>query len=200
MYIKQIIIEKNGKITQSLNFKKRLSVIKENTEIYDIIKLLLGKREASHSLYNIKFSAVVQIDKTYYIRGSKNRGELLYEVSVYSDKMECTEIYFKEIKQTQEMDSSLFFHRFKKQDYPHKLFKYRNLLEYYPKGDFSALTNGYGTTRSFRGFVTNYIKHFKPVKLHNNKDYYLKLSDHAPVFIDMELFKFYKYSQLLVKS
>ena len=55
LYIKQIMIEKNGKITESLEFNKGLSVVKGSAEIYDIIKLLLGIKEAARSFYNIRF-------------------------------------------------------------------------------------------------------------------------------------------------
>lgn len=177
LYVKQIVIEKNGKITESLKFDKGLSVVKGSAEIYDIIKLLLGIKEAARSFCNIRFFAVVELDKTYYIRGSKNKGDLLFDVSISSDETECTEEYFEMVKESVEIDSALFFHRFKRQDFPHKLFRYRDLLKYYPNGDFSAITNGYGTTRSFRGFITDYIKHFKPIKLREDKDLYLKLSN-----------------------
>lgn len=176
MFIKKIVIEKNGTITESIEFNKGLSVIKGSAELYDVIKLLFGKQEGAHSFYDVRFLAVVEIDKTYYIRGSKNRGELLFNVSVCSDDSECTEEYFDIVRDAEEIDSGIFFHRFKRQDYPHKLFKYRDLLKYYPNGDFSALTNGYGTTRSFRGFITDYIKHFKPIKLREGKELFLKLS------------------------
>lgn len=177
MYIKKIIIEKNGKITESLEFDKGLSVVKGSAEIYDIIKLLLGIKEAARSFYNIRFLTVVEHDKTYYIRGSKNKGDLLFEFSVFCNEEECTEEYFDTLKEADEINSSLFFHRFKRQDFPHKLFRYRDLLKYYPNRDFSAITNGYGTTRSFRGFITDYIKHFKPIRLRADKDFFLKLSN-----------------------
>ena len=176
LYVKQIVIEKNGKITESLKFDKGLSVVKGSTEIYDIIKLLLGIKEAARSFHNIRFLCVVELDTTYYIRGNKNKGDLLFSVSVFSDEIECTEEYFEMVKESVEIDSALFFHRFKRQDFPHKLFKYRDLLKYYPNGDFSFLTNGYGTTRSFRGFITDYIKHFKPIRLRSDKEIFLKLS------------------------
>lgn len=176
MYIKQIVIEKNGKITESLIFNKRLSVVKGSSVLYDIIKLLLGKREAAHSFHDISFLAVVELDKIYYIRGRKNKSDLLFEFSVFCNEAECTKEYFDALKEADEIDSSLFFHRFKRQDFPHKLFRYKDLLKHYPNGDFSAITNGYGTTRSFRGFITDYIKHFKPIKLREGKELYLKLS------------------------
>ncbi len=177
MYIKKITIEKNEKITESLQFNKRLSVVKGSAELYDIIKLLFGKQEAARSFYGISFLAVVEIDKTYYIRGKKDRSSLLFDVSVLAENIECCAEYLEAVRQSEETDSSCFFHRFKRQDYPHRLFKYKDLLKYYPDGDFSTLTNGYGITRSFRGFITDYIKSFKPIKLRNDKDFFLKLSN-----------------------
>ena len=177
MYIKKITIEKNGKIAENLEFSKGLSVIKGSAETYDIIKLLVGKHEIACSFYDVRFWATVELDKTYYICGNKKKGALLFDVSVCSDDIECAEEYFNTVSESDEIDSALFFHRFKKQDFPHKLFKYRDLLKYYPNGDFSAITNGYGTTRSFRGFITDYIKHFKPIKLREDKDLFLKLSN-----------------------
>ena len=56
------------------------------------------------------------------------------------------------------------------------LFKYKNAPEYYSNGEFSLYTNGYGSTRSFRGFLANFIKHFKPIRLRENKDFFLKLN------------------------
>ena len=64
LYVKQIVIEKNGKIAESLKFDKGLSVVKGSTEIYDIIKLLLGIKEAARSFHNIRFLCVVELDKT----------------------------------------------------------------------------------------------------------------------------------------
>ncbi len=177
LYIREIVIEKGGKITESYMFNNGLSVVSDSEEARDIIKLLLGKNRAVRCFCDISFYAVVELDKTYHIRGRKNKGEQLFDVSVCSNDKECADEYFEAVRQNEEMDSALFFNHFKGQDYPHKLFRYKDLLEYYPQGDFATLTNGYGTTRSFRGFITSYIKHFKPIRLRRDKDYYLKLSN-----------------------
>ena len=39
------------------------------------------------------------------------------------------EEYFEMVKESAEIDSALFCHRFKRQDFPHKLFRYRDLLK-----------------------------------------------------------------------
>ncbi len=176
MYIKKIVIEKNGKSTEIFKFNKRLSVVRDSVELYDIIKLLLGLREAARSFCDIKFFAEIELDKIYYISGSKNKGEHLFKVSVgCDDTADCTEEYFETIKQNEEMDSSLFFHKFKRQNFPHRLVRYKDILKYYPNGNFATITNGYGTTRSFRGFMVQYIKHFKPLRLRKDKNLFLKL-------------------------
>ena len=178
LFIEKIIIEKNGQITENYSFKNKVSVVNGSIELYDIIRLLLGVYDTSHNFCNIRFFAVVKLEKTYYIRGNKVKGNSPFSVSLFSEdgETDCMEEYFKELKQSEEVESALFFHSFKRQDFPHKLFKYKDLFKYYPDGSFSHLTNGYGTTRSFRGFVANYIKHFKPIKLREDKDLFLKLS------------------------
>ena len=177
LYIKKIVIEKNGKIIEKHNFGGKINVV-HNTDICDVIKCLLGICEPKKSLYNMRFFAVVELEQIYYIRGKKEKGSSTFTSSIYKEDtdVDCCKEYFDFVKQYSELDSVIFFNKFKRQDYPHKLLKYKDLLTYYPNGDFSELTNGYGKTRSFRGFVTNYIKHFKPVRLREGKEGYLKLS------------------------
>lgn len=176
MYIKKIVIEKNDGITESYDFNDTVTTIRYNSDVEDIVKWLLGIHDFSEQTDYVHFYAVVEIDKIYTVYGSGCSDEWAY-ISVYKDnELGYTEEYFNLVEQNPELDSNLFFNQFKKQDYPHKLLKYKDLIKYYPSGDFGALTNGYGTTRSFRGFVTNYIKHFKPIRLRENKDMYLKLS------------------------
>lgn len=181
MYIKKIMIEKNGKVTQRYNFSESLNVVPNNTVVYNIIEVLLGIQRPKRYPYNIRFFAVVEFDSICYIRGRKDKGESTFTISVYKENEETDffEEYYNFVIQNSEMEDALFFHHFKKEDYPHKLLKYRNLFKYYPDGDFAALTNGYGTTRSFRGFITDYIKRFEPIKLRNDKEFFLKLSDNG---------------------
>ena len=176
MFIKEIVIEKDNKIIESLTFRQGLSVIEENDELYEIIKLILGGNERTVAVCNISFRAEVLLDKIYYFYGHKIKGEDTFDFIVLSDnKKDCAKEYFYTIKQNQELDSSLFFDEFKKQNYPNRLLHYNDLFKYYPNGDFATLTNGYGKTRSFKGFMTQYIKYFKPVKLRDDKELYLKL-------------------------
>lgn len=176
VFIEEIVIEKEGELAQRIKFKQGLSVTESSTELYDIIKLILGTSEPRITFYNVRFSAKVLLDETYYFCGKKDKGEALFDFVVLSEnKKDCAKEYFYNIKQNQELDSSLFFDEFKKQNYPNRLLHYNDLFKYYPNGDFAILTNGYGTTRSFKGFMAQYIKYFKPIKLREDKEWFLRL-------------------------
>lgn len=181
MYIKKIVIEKNDANFETYDFCDNLNVVYSNDLLYNIIELLLGIEKQKKYSYDVRFLAIVNIDNIYCICGEKRKGEAKFNLSVYKENKEidCLEEYYNLVFQNQELYYDLFFKQFKKQDYPHKLLKYKDLLKYYPNGDFAKLTNGYGTTRSFRGFITDYIKHFKPIKLRDNKELYLKLSSNG---------------------
>lgn len=179
MYIKKIVIEKTDANFETYDFCDNLNVVCSNDLLYNIMELLLGIEKQKKYYYDVRFLAIVNIDNIYCICGEKRKGEAKFNLSVYKENKEidCLEEYYNLVFQNQELYYDLFFKQFKKQDYPHKLLKYKDLLKYYPNGDFAKLTNGYGTTRSFRGFITDYIKHFKPIKLREDKDFYLKLSN-----------------------
>ena len=185
MFIKKINIQKNGKLTEKLMFNQGLSIVKGSADLYDVINLILGNQETGRTFHDIVFDAEVLLDKIYYIRGHKSKGERLFEYKVfYDDNVECTDEYLAMVQQNKELESSLFFHAFKKQNFPHRLMHYKDVLKYYPNGDFASLTNGYGTTRSFRGFMTEYIKYFKPIKLHKGKDLFIKLSNSGQFYVE----------------
>ncbi len=175
LIIQKISVTKKGK-TESLNFNKRLSVVKGSAELYDIIKLLIGRHEAGKTFYDFSFSAEVVLDRTYHFSGTKGGGEDYFTFEVECDGKDAKKEYFEAIKCNEESDSTLFFHHFKRQNYPHRLLHYKDLFKYYPDGNFDSITNGYGSTRSFRGFMTQYIRNFKPIKLREGKEIYLKLS------------------------
>lgn len=69
------------------------------------------------------------------------------------------------------------FSDFKRQNYPHRLLKYKNTEKYYRDNDFAALTGGLGDTKTFRSYLNSYIKNFRPLPLIRGKDYYLILDE-----------------------
>jgi hypothetical protein len=49
--------------------------------------------------------------------------------------------------------------------------------KYYFKGRFSEMTNGVGVTRSFRSFLSSFIKEFEPEQINKEKDLWLCLKE-----------------------
>ena len=178
LYIKSIVITKNGK-TERTAFHRRLSVVKENDELLGIVKLLLGREEKQAAVCDVWFSSKVFIgEERYFLKGTKREGDSLFSVVVYKkgSAVPCDEEYFSAVRQSEEIESALFFDSFKRQDYPHRLRRYRDTEKYYPDCGFAQTTRGYGMTRSFRAFVSQYIRDFKPIRLRENKELFLKLS------------------------
>ena len=175
-YIKELIINKNGKIAVNLSFSEGLTAVENRPVIKDAIHAILGKGTEEKYDCDYMFFAEVFIDQIYCLRGIKPKGEPIWAFLVQRecDGNECTSEYFDLLTSNAEMDELTFFHRSRK-NYPDRLMRYNDILTHYPEGDFARITNGYGKTRSFRGFVTSYIKHFKPICLNENKNLYLNL-------------------------
>ena len=74
--------------------------------------------------------------------------------------------------------SLMCFDDFEKQNYPLRLACYKD-NKYFYKGKFSALTNGIGETRSFRAFVNEFIKNYKPELISEENDLWLSLKDNG---------------------
>ena len=177
VYIKNLTINENGKTTTSLTFSEGLTVVENRTVIKDAIHSILGKGAEERYDRDYTFFAEVYIDETYFLRSIKPKGEPIWAFLVQRecDGEECTSEYFDLLTSSAEMDELTFFHRSRSQNYPDRLMRYNDILTHYPEGDFARITNGYGKTRSFRGFVADYIKHFKPICLNENKNLYLNL-------------------------
>lgn len=176
-YIKELIINKNGKIAVNLSFSEGLTAVENRPVIKDAIHAILGKGTEEKYDCDYMFFAEVFIDQIYCLRGIKPKGEPIWAFLVQRecDGNECTSEYFDLLTSNAEMDELTFFHRSRSQNYPDRLMRYNDILTHYPEGDFARITNGYGKTRSFRGFVTSYIKHFKPICLNENKNLYLNM-------------------------
>lgn len=184
LYIEKIIIEKNGRNRQTFNFNKKLSVLHTDSELLDSIKAILGQKDVSRSSYSIDFLAQVSIDKRYNIRGTKKIGRDYFDISVYYDgsMVDCTEEYFNLIGQNEEMNSLMFFSNYDGDIYTYKFNQYKYAREYYTDDNFARITNNYGLTRSFRGFISQYIRNFKPIMFNGN--HYLKLNEQGVFYAD----------------
>ena len=74
--------------------------------------------------------------------------------------------------------SLMCFEDFEKQNYPLRLAYYKD-NKYFYKGKFSARTNGIGETRSFRAYLNEFIKSYKPELINIEKDLWLSLKENG---------------------
>ncbi len=74
--------------------------------------------------------------------------------------------------------SFMYFDDFEKENYPLRLAYYKD-NKYFYKGEFSARTNGIGETRSFRAYLNEFIKSYKPELINKEKDLWLYLKDNG---------------------
>lgn len=74
--------------------------------------------------------------------------------------------------------SLMCFDDFEKENYPLRLAYYK-YNKYFYKGKFSALTNGIGATRTFRAYLNEFIKSYKPELINKEKDLWLSLKDNG---------------------
>lgn len=179
LFVKKFVIEENGKITVSRSFGNRLTVIEgeKSDLIQSVLRAVLGYDRLSVVCpYAVRFFTEVHAEKTFYIKGAAKEKTPVFELQIYdAGGEECAEEYYEKLQQSAEERSVNCFSDFKRQKYPHRLFRYKDSEKYYPAGDFSKLTDGFGITHCFRGFINQYIREFQPIRLHNDKDFWLHL-------------------------
>lgn len=180
LYIRKLIIEKDSVLSEHLHFNKKLTVIEESSDTLEILKLILkGEGNTSKAPYTLSFFAQVKIENIYYIRGTKNQNQLHWQVTVKSENgdEDCFDEFHELISASNEIDSISFFKNFRWQNYSHRLRQYLKLIYYNDNSEFARRTNSFSSTRTFRAFISGYIKNFKPIKLSESKDYYLRLKE-----------------------
>ncbi len=177
-YIRKLIVEENGQITVSRSFDNGLTVIagEKCSLIQNIVKAMLGYASTREVCpRSIRFFAEIETEETYYIRGGNQEEVNSFYFRIYKvNGEECTQEYLSQSHQSLEERSVNSFADFKRQKYPHRLFWYKNSEKYYPNRDFSKRTDGFGSTRSFRKLIKQYIENFRPIKL-GSKGYWLYL-------------------------
>lgn len=174
MYITKLSIKNYGNIAfETILFEEQATIVTADfcDEIVAALKLILGYSNKVHylrksSIIKAEFIADSNITVKYF------GGEL----KAYNQQDEdITEDYLNIISHNSEEDSLNVFHHFKKQKYPHRLLKYKDVDKYYGMHDFRNITDGYGTTRSFRAFLNDYIKNFEPIRINKDKEYFIQL-------------------------
>ncbi len=82
------------------------------------------------------------------------------------------------LKKSAEEISLTYFEHFEKENYPLRLVFYKD-NKYFYKGKFSVLTNGVGETRSFRAYLNEFIKNFKPELISKENDLWISLKENG---------------------
>ena len=160
-----------------------------NSEIVaSAIKLLTGGRLSKREEWIFRSDAAtlyaeIEFDrKELYdveIRGSAQTGLPEYRALKPNVHEDHTEEYLMRIRQSEEEEISNVFSDFKKRGYPHKIKYYKDLEKYYPDNSFADLTDGIGTTKTFRSYLRNYLCAYKPQRLRKDKEFLLILSDNG---------------------
>lgn len=177
MKIKTLVMMENDNTVVNLSFREGLTTVENSDCVLDAVFCILGQREGMPFLESYRFLARVEIEDTYFLEGQKVRGSRVWDVTVTDTNgavME-EETYWNMVNGCAEMEDLSSFQRFKQREYPHRLARYQDILSHYTEGEFARLTNGYGTTRSFRSFIAQYIRHFTPKRLRADKELFLKL-------------------------
>ena len=78
------------------------------------------------------------------------------------------------LNKSAEENSLMCFEDYENQNYPLRLAFYKD-NKYFYKGRFSSVTNGIGETRTFRAFVNEFIKNYKPESISKENDLWLSL-------------------------
>lgn len=174
MYITKLHIEGFGNITsETFSLNEQTSVIKTDfcDEIVAALKLILGY---NNNVHYFRKSTIIKAEcvTDSLISVEYSGGEL----NAYNKEEEyITEDYLNIMSHNSEEDSLNVFQHFKNQKYPHRLLKYKDIDRYYGEHDFRKITDGYGVTRSFRAFLNEYIKTFTPIKINQDKEYFIHL-------------------------
>lgn len=178
MYIKEINIKNFGRlISTTFDFKNSTNIIKTvcHAELTDALELILGNiTDSTFLCINTLIRAELELEKTYYVEIKDKKLQAFDENS-----FNCTNYYLYLISHHKEENDSNCFKNFKHQNYPHRLLKYKHIEKYYFNDDFSSLTGGMGTTKTFREYLNSYIKNFKPLPLIKGKEYFLILDENG---------------------
>lgn len=170
LVIKEIEIYKNNKATAKLSLNENFAVVENAHQIKRIINIICGNK--NEKLTNgTSFKAKALLDKEYIIKGEYKNDKLTVICTVNNIPVN-TEEYYNLLAATPEIDNLTIFKE--TADYHKRLNKYKESIDNYQTKGLNAFTGGYSLTRSFRGFVHQYLKYFKPIKLFYEKEWVLK--------------------------
>lgn len=191
MNIRKLKIEHFGSIScfEAVFHSDLIVISGRNSEIIaSAVKLLTGGRLSKQENFlfcsdTVRLSAEVELDREeiYYIeiKDSAQTGLPVFRALKPDAHEDHTEEYFMRVRQSGEEEISNIFSDFKNRRYPHKIKCYMDTEKYYPNGNFGDITDGIGTTKTFRSYLKNYIRTYKPQCLRKGKEYLLILDNNG---------------------
>lgn len=149
---------------------KKITVIshKEIDLVSEILSIILLRGQTLKKYTGeICFQAEIEMGDIFLVKGSKKRGETEFKFTAERKDtgVICTKEYYLRIPKGTEPDAVLSFRKILKKDYPNRICTYRDVEKYYKENDFFKKTDGLGTTRHFRAFMSEYIGRFEPERL-----------------------------------
>lgn len=175
MILKKLTIENFGKIKRfEASFNSQLAVIPDLNadEIVQAIGLVTNNKALSGLI-----ATQMQADKTYisaeleikneqYLintSGQPQAGTIEYKAYKADSMMSISpDEIFHSIRLCEEEEGLTHFCFDKKNVYAERFLHYKDPDKYYFPGEFQKLTDGAGTTRSFRACLSKYIRDYEP--------------------------------------
>lgn len=174
MILQKLKIENFGKIKHlKLSFDSQLAIIStlNADEIIQAIglvtnnKKIYGRNTKQTQSNNTCISAELEINGKSVLLSA--REQFLHDTLKYDaykkEKMEpiSPAEVFRSIRLCQEEENLTYYRFSRRNNYAERFLHYKDPDKYYSPGEFQKLTDGMGTTRSFRACLAEYIRDYK---------------------------------------
>ncbi len=89
------------------------------------------------------------------------------------------------LHQSREEDNLCFYQNGKYKNHKAKLAEYKDFEYFYYDKRFTISTGGACRSRSFRAYLNEYIRNFKPQKLNPNKRFFININENGEFFVEV---------------
>lgn len=147
------------------------------------LDIVLGDRRKREEMANGEsIKAEIEFSGKYFIIATQD------SFVVQNEKEEvCTDSFLEMVEESEEGAYIRHFEDYKKETYPHKLRAYRAFVDDELVA-FSKKTDGIGVTRTFRSYMSSFIRNFKPERLVSGKPFILYLNKKGEFCVENENF------------
>ena len=173
LIINRIDIKIHNKPTVSFCFSQKFTVVEDSRILRFVLDSIMCKKSKAkvRPKDNFSFKAEVFADKAYVVTGRKEKNEdnIYVEVFGVNDQKECTRWYLEMLENNPESDWVLEFCEKNVKDYLCRFHMYDNPDVYNMQDALCKLTDGYSRTRTFRKYLSEYLKELNSAKFSLNK-------------------------------